>query len=57
MTPPLILASQSPFRRMLMENAGLAFRAQAADIDERRVEAELAAQSPTPPKPSPKASR
>lgn len=48
MTPPLILASQSPFRRMLMENAGLAFRAQAAEIDERAVEAELAASNPTP---------
>ena len=33
MTPPLILASQSPFRRMLMENAGLAFSAEAAAID------------------------
>lgn len=48
MTPPLILASQSPFRRMLMENAGLAFQAQAADIDERAVEADLAAGNPTP---------
>ncbi|WLR92481.1 Maf-like protein [Shinella zoogloeoides] len=48
MTPPLILASQSPFRRMLMENAGLPFRAQAAEIDERAVETELAAGNPTP---------
>ncbi|MGB3816053.1 MAG: Maf-like protein [Shinella sp.] len=48
MTPPLILASQSPFRRMLMENAGLAFQAQAADIDERAVEADLAVGNPTP---------
>ena len=44
----LILASQSPFRRMLMENAGLAFRAEAAEIDERAVEAALAARNPTP---------
>lgn len=45
----LILASQSPFRRMLMENAGLAFETQAAEIDERVVEAGLAARNPTPP--------
>lgn len=44
----LILASQSPFRRMLMENAGLAFETQAARIDERAAEAELAARNPTP---------
>ena len=44
----LILASQSPFRRMLMENAGLAFRAEAAEIDERAVEAALTARNPTP---------
>lgn len=48
MTPPLILASQSPFRRMLMENAGLAFTAEAATIDERAAEAALAARNPTP---------
>lgn len=46
--PSLILASQSPFRRMLMENAGLAFETQAAEIDERAVEAALAAGNPTP---------
>ena len=45
---PLILASQSPFRRMLMENAGLAFETQAATIDERAVEAALAGQNPRP---------
>ena len=39
MTVPLILASSSPFRRMLMENAGLHFQAIAADIDERAIEA------------------
>lgn len=48
MTPPLILASQSPFRRMLMENAGLAFETSAAEIDERAVEAALAVRRPTP---------
>lgn len=41
MTPSLILASSSPFRRMLMENAGLQFSAIAADIDERSIEAPL----------------
>lgn len=41
MTPKLILASSSPFRRMLMENAGLSFEAHAARIDERAIEAPL----------------
>lgn len=41
MTMPLILASSSSFRRMLMENAGLHFQALAADIDERAIEAPL----------------
>lgn len=48
MTQPLILASQSPFRRALMENAGLAFKAIAAEIDERAIEAELERLSPSP---------
>ncbi|MFS8114632.1 Maf-like protein [Rhizobium jaguaris] len=41
MTAPLILASSSPFRRMLMQNAGLCFQAVAAEIDERAIEAPL----------------
>ncbi len=41
MTTSLILASSSPFRRMLLQNAGLAFEARAADIDERTIEAGL----------------
>lgn len=41
MTVKLILASSSPFRRALMENAGLSFEAHAAKIDERAVEAPL----------------
>lgn len=41
MTVPLILASSSPFRRMLMNNAGLQFEAIPADIDERAIEAPL----------------
>jgi septum formation protein len=40
-TVPLVLASSSPFRRMLMTNAGLTFDHQAADIDEREIEAGL----------------
>lgn len=35
----LVLASSSPFRKMLLDNAGLAFEARAADIDERAIEA------------------
>ncbi len=38
---PLILASKSPFRAAILRNAGIAFRAQAADIDERASEAPL----------------
>jgi septum formation protein len=34
----LVLASSSPFRRMLLENAGLTFDCRAADIDERAIE-------------------
>ena len=48
MTPKLILASSSPFRRMLMENAGLSFEAHAARIDERVVEAPLEKAGATP---------
>ena len=45
---PLILASSSPFRRSLMENAGLRFEAVAAEIDERAIEAPLERQGATP---------
>ncbi|WP_322988182.1 Maf-like protein [Hoeflea sp.] len=38
MTPDLILASASPFRKMLLQNAGLTFVSQPAQIDERAVE-------------------
>ncbi|MDL2399778.1 Maf-like protein [Rhizobium mayense] len=41
MTAPLILASSSPFRWMLMQNAGLHFQAVAAEIDERAIERPL----------------
>ncbi|CDZ43286.1 Maf-like protein [Neorhizobium galegae] len=46
MTVPLVLASSSPFRRMLMENAGLVFESRAAEIDEREIEAGLEGASP-----------
>ena len=38
---PLILASKSPFRAQILQNAGVKFRAEAAMIDERSVEAPL----------------
>jgi septum formation protein len=37
----LILASKSPFRAAILLNAGIAFRTEAADIDERAAEAPL----------------
>jgi septum formation protein len=43
MQPTLILASTSPFRRMLMENAGLQFSSVAADINERVIEESMPA--------------
>ncbi|MDE1160203.1 MAG: Maf-like protein [Neorhizobium sp.] len=46
MTAPLLLASSSPFRRMLMENAGLTFSHQAAAIDERAIEDTLGNATP-----------
>jgi len=38
-TSPLILASQSSARKMLLANAGLEFKAVTADIDERGIQA------------------
>ena len=35
---PIILASKSPFRAMLMKNAGLAFSQSAAEVNERAIE-------------------
>ncbi len=48
MIPKLILASSSPFRRILMENAGLTFEAHPAEIDERAIEAPLEREGATP---------
>lgn len=44
----LVLASTSPFRAMLLKNAGLDFVASAPDVDERAVEAPLANSGATP---------
>jgi septum formation protein len=41
MTSRLVLASASPFRRALLENAGLSFDVEPAQIDERAVEEPL----------------
>lgn len=43
---PLLLASASPIRRMLLENAGLPVETEAAGIDERAVEAESGSKDP-----------
>jgi septum formation protein len=45
-TKPLILASQSPARKMLLANAGLQFEAVPADIDERAVQQSSALSAP-----------
>ncbi|WP_028133445.1 Maf family nucleotide pyrophosphatase [Bradyrhizobium japonicum] len=45
-TSPLILASQSSARKMLLANAGLEFTAVTADIDERGIQAASALSSP-----------
>lgn len=44
----LILASKSPFRAMLLKNAGLIFTSQAAQVDERALEAPLQDSGVTP---------
>ena len=46
MAPRLVLASASPFRKALLENAGLTFDVEPAQIDERAVEALLADLTP-----------
>lgn len=48
MPSDLILASASPFRRQLLEDAGITFKAVPAEIDERAVEAPLAAAGGSP---------
>lgn len=46
MAKTLVLASASPFRRALLENAGLAFAVEPARIDERVVEESLEGVNP-----------
>ncbi len=48
MSIELVLASGSPFRRKLLENAGLRFRSERPDIDERAVEQSVAGGGLTP---------
>jgi septum formation protein len=48
MTSSLILASGSPYRRQLMESAGLAFAVEPARIDERMIETPLVENGATP---------
>jgi septum formation protein len=48
MTEKLILASGSPFRKTLLENAGIAFEAVPANVDERALEAPLRNSGVTP---------
>jgi septum formation protein len=48
MAGSLVLASASPFRRMLLENAGIRFQAMAAEIDERGIEDQLEEQHSSP---------
>jgi septum formation protein len=43
---PLILASQSPARQMLLKNAGIPFEAIPADIDERAVQKDSGLSAP-----------
>jgi len=46
--PTIILASTSPFRRRLLENAGLTIKPEAPNVDERALEAPLAGTGVTP---------
>ena len=48
MTEKLILASGSPFRKKMLENAGVEVEAIPADLDERAVEAPLAGTGASP---------
>ncbi|PST17510.1 Maf-like protein [Mesorhizobium plurifarium] len=48
MRSSLVLASASPFRHTLLDNAGLAFKARAAEIDERALEQPLEASGASP---------
>lgn len=47
-SPPLILASGSPYRRKMLEAAGLSFRVVPADVDEAALKRKLATVAPKP---------
>jgi len=47
--PPLLLASASPFRRRMLEAAGLSFRVAPADIDEDALKQRLLQAKSAPP--------
>lgn len=48
MREALVLASTSPWRRRMLEEAGLRIRAEASGVDERALEASLIAEVPAP---------
>jgi septum formation protein len=48
MTETIILASGSPFRKAMLANAGVAFTAVTADVDERALESPLEGSGVTP---------
>jgi septum formation protein len=48
MSETIIIASNSPFRKAMLANAGIAFQAVPADINERAVEAPLRESGATP---------
>lgn len=48
MAPRLILASASPYRKALLDNAGIAVEVVRPDLDERAVEAAIAGSGVTP---------
>lgn len=48
MAVPIILASSSPYRRKLLEDAGVEFTVLKPDLDERAIEAPLAGTGVTP---------
>ena len=41
MAPRLVLAAASPYRKALLENAGLSFDVEPAQVDERAIELTL----------------
>jgi septum formation protein len=46
--PPLILASGSPYRRKMLEDAGLSFHVSAAGVDEAALKRGLSVKAPRP---------